>query len=102
MVAQAHKQMAGGDFGLSAATIERAMRIEPDNPLLWIELGRVRYTAGDYSQADAMGHKALALAAGDPQTQSSAWKLIADSLRSRRRNEEAAEADKHASALGPK
>lgn len=102
LVAQAHKQMAGGDFGLSAATIERAMRIEPDNPLLWIELGRVRYTAGDYAQADAMGHKALALATGDPQAQASAWHLIADSLRSRRRNDEAAEADRHANALAPR
>jgi tetratricopeptide (TPR) repeat protein len=101
LVAQAHKQMGGGDFGLAAATIERAMRVEPDNPLLWIELGRVRYTAGDYSQADSMGHKALALASGDPQAQASAWRLIADSLRSRRRNEEAAEADKHANALSP-
>src|SRR5262249_34956042 len=101
LVAQAHKQMGGGDFGLAAATIERAMRIEPDNPLLWIELGRVRSTAGDYSQADSMGHKALALAAGDSQAQASAWKLIADSLRSRQRNAEAAEADKRASALSP-
>lgn len=102
LVAQAHKQMTGGDFGLAAATIERAMRIEPDNPLLWIELGRVRYTAGDYSQADGIGHKALALATGDPQAQASAWRLIADSLRSRRRNEEAVEADKRANALAPR
>ena len=93
--------MGGGDFGLAAATIERAMRIEPENPLLWIELGRLRYTAGDYSQADSMGHKALALAAGDPRTQASAWRLIADSLRSRQRNAEAAEADKRANALSP-
>lgn len=102
LVAQSHKQMTGGDFGLAAATIERAMRIEPDNPLLWIELGRVRYTAGDYSQADSMGHKALALATGDANAQSSAWRLIADSLRSRRRNEEAAEADKRANTLAPR
>ena len=102
LVAQSHKQMMGGDFGLAAATIERAMRIEPDNPLLWIELGRVRYTAGDYSQADAMGHKALALASGDVQAQASAWRLIADSLRSRRRNEEAAAADQKANALSPR
>ncbi len=99
LVAQAHKQLTGGDFGLAAATIERAMRIEPDNPLLWIELGRVRYTAGDYSQADSMGHKALSLATGDVQAQASAWRLIADSLRSRRRNEEAATADAKANAL---
>ena len=102
LVAQAHKQMGGGDFGLAAATVERAMRIEPDNPLLWIELDRIRYTAGDYSQADSMGHKALALATGDMQAQASAWRLIADSLRSRRRNEEAAEADKRANALSPR
>jgi uncharacterized protein HemY len=94
--------MTGGDFGLAAATIERAMRIEPDNPLLWIELGRVRYTAGDYSQADSMGHKALALASGDGQAQASAWRLIADSLRSRQRNQEAADADKRADALAPR
>jgi uncharacterized protein HemY len=93
--------MSGGDFGLAAATIERAMRIEPDNPLLWIELGRVRYTAGDYSQADSMGRKALALASGDAQAQSSAWHLIADSLRSLGRNAEASDADKHANALSP-
>jgi Flp pilus assembly protein TadD len=101
LVAQAHKQMTGGDFGLAAATIERAMRIEPDNPLLWIELGRVRHTAGDYAQADSMGHKALALASGDAQAQSTAWRLIADALRSERRNAEAAEADKKAEALSP-
>jgi cytochrome c-type biogenesis protein CcmH/NrfG len=91
--------MAGGDLGLAAATIERAMRIEPDNPLLWIELGRIRYTAADASQAESMGRKALALSAGDAQAQSASWKLIADSLRSQRRNQEAAEADKHADAL---
>jgi Flp pilus assembly protein TadD len=101
LVAQAHKQVTGGDFGLAAATVERALRIEPDNPLLWIELGRVRYTAGDYGPADGMGRKALAFAAGDPQAQASAWRLIADSLRGRRRNEEAAEADKRANALAP-
>jgi len=101
LVAQAHKQVTGGDFGLAAATIERALRIEPDNPLLWIELGRVRYTAGDYGPADGMGRKALAFAAGDPQAQASAWRLIADSLRGRRRNDEAAEADKRANALAP-
>jgi Flp pilus assembly protein TadD len=102
LVAQAHKQLTGGDFGLAAATVERAMRIEPENPLLWIELGRVRYTAGDYSQADSMGHKALALATGDVQAQAAAWHLIADSLRSRRRNEEAAAADAKANALSPR
>jgi len=99
LVAQAHAQANGGDYGQASATIERALRIEPDNPLLWIELGRVRLGANDAAQADAMGHKALALATGDLAAQSSAWHLIADSLRARRRNPEAAEAEERAKNL---
>jgi Flp pilus assembly protein TadD len=99
LVGQAHKQANSGDFGLAAATIERAMRIEPDNPLLWIELGRVRLAAGDYSQADSMAHKAIALATGDPHAQASAWRLVADSQRALRHNQDAAAADKRADSL---
>ncbi len=86
LVAQAHQQAAGGDYGQATATLERALRIEPDNPLLWIELGRVRLGDNNAAQADGMGHKALALATGDPAAQAAAWRLIADSLRARGRN----------------
>lgn len=101
LVAQAHAQGAGGDFGQAAATLERALRIEPENPLLWIELGRVRLGENNPQQADSMGRKALALATGDTGAQASAWKLIADSLRARGRNGDAAEADRHAQGLAP-
>ena len=77
------------------------MRIEPDNPLVWIELGRVRLAENNPAQADAMGRKALALATGDPAAQSSAWHLIADALRSRGDNCGAAEADRRAESLAP-
>lgn len=96
LVSQAHAQAQGGDFGPAAATLERAQRIEPDNPLLWIELGRVRLAENNPAQADAMGRKALALATGDASAQGAAWHLIGDSLRARGRNAEAAEADQRA------
>jgi hypothetical protein len=99
LVAQAHTQATGGNYELAAATIERALRIEPDNPLLWIELGQVRMGEGNADQADGMDRKALALATGDSQAQETAWRLIAESLRVRGRNQEAAEADRHAVAL---
>ena len=102
LVAQAHTQAGGGDYGQAAATLERALRIEPDNPLVWIELGRVHLAANDAVQADAMGHKALALATGDPNAQSSAWHLIADSLRASGRNGEAAQAEQRAAGLAPR
>ena len=101
LVNQAHKQAGGGDFGQAAATLERALRIEPDNPLLWIELGRVRLSESNFAQADSMGHKAVALATGDPGAQAAAWRLIAESLRARGRDPEAAEADQRANALSP-
>ena len=102
LVQQAHTQAHTGAFAPAAATIERALRIEPDNPLLWIELGQIRLSENNPAQADGMGHKALALATGDPQAQASAWRLIAESLRARGRNEEAADADKKAGSLSPR
>ena len=97
LVGQAHSQTAAGEFATAAATIERALRIEPENPLLWIELGKVREAEGNHAQAEAMARKALVVAGNDARAQSAAWKLIAQSLRSRGRNAEAREADARAS-----
>jgi len=102
LVAQAHKQSGGGDYGPAAATVERALRIEPDNPLLWIELGRVRLGENNAAQADAMARKALALGTGDARVEASAWHLIADSLRARGRNPEAVDAERRALGLTPR
>ena len=102
LVAQAHAQASSGDFGQASATVERALRIEPENPLLWIELGRMRLAAADAEAADGMGRKALALGTGDPAAQASAWRLIADSLQARGRNSQAAEAARRADGLAPR
>ncbi len=99
LVAQARGATAKGDFDAAAATLERALRIEPDNPLVWIEMGRMRLASGDAAQARNMGRRALALAAGAPREQSSAWRLIADALRALGRNVEAQEAAQRAEAL---
>jgi Tfp pilus assembly protein PilF len=101
LVTQAHQQSAGGDYAGAAATLERALRIEPDNPLLWTELGRVQMGQNNPAQAEAMGRKSLALATGDPAAQSQAWHLIADSLRARGKNQEAADAERHSTVASP-
>lgn len=99
LVAQAHRQAGGGDTQAAISTIERALRIEPDNPLLWLELGDIHESAGHFEQAGGIGHKALQLATGDPHAQSASWHLIAESLKSRNRNGEAAEAQRRADEL---
>ena len=99
LVTQARTQAKGGDSVAASATLERALRIEPDNPLLWIELGRLRLNENNAAQADSMGRKAVALATGDPNAQAAAWRLIAESLRARGRNQEAEEAEQRAASV---
>jgi predicted Zn-dependent protease len=102
LVAQSHQQATGGNFQAAGATLERALRIEPENPLLYIELGQVRMQEGNAPQANGFGHKALALATGDSQAQAQAWRLIADSLRAQGKDPEASDAERKADSLAPR
>lgn len=96
LVGQAQTQLASKNYTVAAASIERALRIEPDNPLLWIELGKIRQSEGNYQQAENMGRKAASMAVNAPRTQASAWSLIAESLRARGKNAQAQEAEMRA------
>jgi len=89
LVAQAQTLAAHGDLDGASSTLDRALRIEPSNPLLWIELGRLRLAEGDAHQAEGCGRKALALASGDQAAQKQAGRLLADALRAQQRNQEA-------------
>src|ERR1035438_1428095 len=93
LVTQAQTQAAHGDLPAASSTLDRALRIEPNNPLIWIELGRLRLTEIDAHQAEVCGRKALALASGDRGTQKQAGQLLADALRAQRRNQEAREVE---------
>lgn len=99
LVSQAQTQMATKNYVVAASSIERALRIEPDNPLLWIELGKVRLAEGNYVQAENMARKAVSMSVNAPRAQSSAWRLIADSYRARGKNIEAQEAQARADSL---
>lgn len=99
LVGQAQTQLATGNYAIAASSIERALRIEPGNPLLWIELGKVRQAEGNYVQAENMGRKALTMSIEAPRAQSAAWALIAESYRARGRNIEAQEAQARAEGL---
>lgn len=99
LVTQAQAQRQRGDLPGATVSLDRALRIEPRNPLLWIEMGRLRMDQRNYAQAEAMGRRALSFAVGDPRTQSAAWTLIADSLKARGRNPEAQDALERAGEL---
>lgn len=94
LVTQARTLMSRGDLVGASSTLDRALRIEPNNPLLWIELGRLRLAENDAHQAEVCGRKALVLASGDRGTQAQAGRLLADALRAQRRNPEAIEIER--------
>jgi tetratricopeptide (TPR) repeat protein len=99
LVTQSRQQASGGNYVAAFQILERAQRIEPENPLVWVEMGQVRLQEGNAPQAHSLGRKALQLASGDPAAQSQAWHLIADSLKAQGKDPEAAEAQRHADAL---
>jgi tetratricopeptide (TPR) repeat protein len=99
LVGQAQAQMASKNYAVAASSIERALRIEPDNALLWIELGKVRQAEGNYVQAENMGRKAASMSVNAPRANSAAWSLIAESLRARGKNVEAQAAQARANGV---
>ena len=99
LVGQAQSQMASKNYAVAASSIERALRIEPDNALLWVELGKVRQAEGNYIQAENMGRKAASMSVNAPRANSLAWTLIAESLRARGKNVEAQAAQARADGV---
>jgi tetratricopeptide (TPR) repeat protein len=102
LVNQAQAQRKKGDLPGATVSLDRALRIEPNNPLLWIEMGRLRMDQRNYPQAENMGRKALSMSVGDDRTQSMAWQLIADSYRARGKNTQAQEALEKSKMLSAK
>lgn len=99
LVSQAQAQRQKGDLPGATVSLERALRIEPNNPLLWIEMGRLRMDQRNYPQAENMGRKALSMSVGDDRTQAAAWQLVGDSLKARDKNPQAQAAYDKAKAL---
>jgi Flp pilus assembly protein TadD len=76
LLAQSRGHQSAGRYDQAAASIERALRIEPRQPVLWLELGNIRLKEGDYAQAESLGRKALSLSGGDTELTARAEQLI--------------------------
>ncbi len=71
-----HSQAAAGELEQAGASLERALRIEPRNALLWQELARVRLDQGLYRQAESLAAKSNGFAAGDRTLRAENWRII--------------------------
>jgi Flp pilus assembly protein TadD len=76
LLEQSRSEQAAGDFAAAAASLERALRITPNDPALWLQLGELNLARGDEEQAAMMARKALTLAGGDSAVESRASRLL--------------------------
>lgn len=73
---QARTQSSAGQGEAAGSSLERALRIEPRNPVLWQELARLRLAQGQYRQAENLAAKANALAGDDQRLRAENWRII--------------------------
>ncbi len=79
----ARTESAAGRLTNAAASLERALRIEPRNPRLWQELARVRLKQGQHVQAEQVAARSNSWAGKDNGLRAENWRLIAEAREAR-------------------
>jgi cytochrome c-type biogenesis protein CcmH/NrfG len=100
LLQSARSDSAAGRLTNAAATLERALRIEPRNPRLWQELARVRLKQGEYAQAESVASRSNSFAASDNALRAENWRLIAQARDARGNVDGARDALETADRLG--
>lgn len=77
LIASAETQKTQGNTDGAANSLERALRIEPRNPLLWSRLAEVRYAQKQWRQSIQLAAKSNTLVEYDEELQRRNWFLIA-------------------------
>jgi hypothetical protein len=73
---QARSQKQTGQLDQALSTTERALRIDPNNPELWLLLGQIQLERQNYIQAEQLARKSISLAEGDTALKARSWRLI--------------------------
>jgi len=76
LMESARADAASGKLVQAAASLERALRIEPRNPRLWHELARVRLRQGDTAQAANLAARSNSFAGSDAALRSANQNII--------------------------
>lgn len=101
LLEQAREAEGQGRLDLSEANLERAVRIESKNPMIWHRLALIKLFRKQYAEAVAMAQRSNALAAGRPGLQRDNWRLIAQAEEARGRIPQAEEAAARARQVAP-
>lgn len=79
----AHAALEDGRFASATAALERALRIEPRNPVLWQELAQAHLRAGNHAQAENFAARSNTWAGGNRALLASNWQIIGEARAAR-------------------
>lgn len=77
LVLAANQNSKTGNIDTAAASLDRALKIEPRNPVLYYKLALIRLKQSKPQEAENLAKKSALLAAGDRQLKKHSWLLIA-------------------------
>jgi tetratricopeptide (TPR) repeat protein len=70
------QQQQAGRIEHAVATIERALRLDPKNPLLWTRLANLILTQGNWQQAYVLANKSNSLSRDNEALRLQNWRII--------------------------
>jgi Tfp pilus assembly protein PilF len=76
LLEQSRAQRAAGSLPAARASLERALRLDPNNPASWLELGELELQTGNNAQAATMARKAMTLTGRDTRLAARAERLL--------------------------
>ncbi len=89
MIAKAEKELKLGRPMVAFQTLERALAIDGQDPLIWHLMAKARQMQGDFRQAESLARKSNTLARTNPGLTKENWNLMADVLEKQGRVQEA-------------
>lgn len=78
LIDAARTDAANGKIDAAAASLERALRIEPSNPGLWQALAKLRLQQGQYQQAEGLAARSNGWAGDNKAVRAENWRLIGE------------------------
>ncbi len=96
---RAQTDSTAGQREAAGASLERALRIEPRNPWLWLELAQLRLAQGQYAQAITLARKSNSFAGHQYRVQAENWQVIGHAREAQGDSEGAKQAYKTAADL---
>jgi tetratricopeptide (TPR) repeat protein len=77
LLEQARTATQQGDVQRAEVLLERTVRIDPKNAILWNYLAKIRLQQGRFNEAAGLAQKSNVLAKGDKKLQIDNWRIIA-------------------------